>query len=161
MLSGVPQGSVLEPCLFLFYINDIPDNLKSTVRLFAYDTIVHFTVSFHTYAEILQSDLRKLEEWGHTWQMEFHPGKCQVITICRHKNPTQYSYQLHGQMLARVSSAKYLGITIQQDLRWNEHISNITTKAKQLMPRLPTTQHQNKIYYTQNLSIRSPRSTTS
>ena len=57
------QGSVLGPCLFLFYINDLPANLSSTVRLFADDTLLYLTVYSQTDADILQRDLHKLEEW--------------------------------------------------------------------------------------------------
>ena len=124
VLSGVPQGSVLGPCLFLFYINDIPDNLRSPVRLFADDTIVYLTVKCQADAESLQSDLKKLEERERTWQMEFHTGKCQIITISRQKATIIYDYRLHSHLLQKVSSAKYLGVTIQQDLRWNKHVSD-------------------------------------
>ena len=77
--SGVPQGSVLGPCLFLFCINDIPDGLKSTWRLFADDTIVYLTVKSDSDAEELQDDLNKLAQWEKKWSMEFHPDKCNCI----------------------------------------------------------------------------------
>jgi hypothetical protein len=72
VLSGIPQGSVLGPCLFLIYINDIPDTLKSNVRLFADDTIVYLTISAWTDCHTLQSDLHKLEKWEEEWLMSFN-----------------------------------------------------------------------------------------
>ena len=97
VLSGVPQGSVLGPCLFLFYINDMPEGLhqETTVRLFADDTITYLAVTNNQDAEKLQEDLTKLEKWEQTWQMKFHPDKCQVLTITRKKEPIHFDYVLH------------------------------------------------------------------
>ena len=97
VLSGVPQGSVLGPCLFLFYINDMPEGLhqETTVRLFADDTIAYLAVTNNQDAEKLQEDLTKLEKWEQTWQMKFHPDKCQVLTITRKKEPIHFDYVLH------------------------------------------------------------------
>ena len=80
----VPQGSVLEQSLFLFYINDMPEGIRSRVRLFADDTIVYLTITSDTDAEYLQ-DLDKLAEWEGKWKMAFHPDKCNVLTIIRKK----------------------------------------------------------------------------
>ena len=129
VISGVPQGSVLGPCLFLFYINDIADGLTSTVRLFADDTMAYLTVKSTQDAEEFQRDLDKLVDWEKTWQMEFHPDKCEIISITRKRNPVKYPYSLHGHLLKHVDVVKYLGVKISQDLRWNEHIDYITSKA--------------------------------
>ena len=101
VLSGVPQGSVLGPCLFLFYINDMPEGLhqETTVRLFADDTIAYLAVTNNQDAEKLQEDLTKLEKWEQTWQMKFHPDKCQVLTITRKKEPIHFDYVLHGHYI--------------------------------------------------------------
>ena len=85
--SGVSQGSVLGPPLFLFYINDIADCLNAKVRLFADDTIAYLAIVTDEDACSLQNDLTKLGEWEQKWHMEFHPDKCQVLTISRKCNP--------------------------------------------------------------------------
>ena len=129
VLSGVPQGSVLGPSLFLFYINDLPEGITSTVRLFADDTIMYLAIKGKKDSKSLQEDLNKLASWETKWDMEFHPDKCQVLSITRKRRPIKSSYILHGKSLAHVDSVKYLGVTISSSLNWNEHISNITSKA--------------------------------
>lgn len=125
--SGVPQGSVLGPSLFLYYINDMPDNISSTVRLFADDTIAYLTVSSESNS--LQDDLNKLATWEEKWMMQFHPDKCVVLPITKKKEPIHKNYILHGHNLEYVSSAKYLGVTITSDLKWGAHINNICQRA--------------------------------
>ena len=127
--SGVPQGSVLGPCLFLYYINNMATNIKSTVRLFADDTIAYLTIKGLQDAEQLQEDLNMLGEWEQKWLMEFHPQKCEVLSISKSRNVTYHPYKLHGHELKHTSQAKYLGITMTSDFRWNTHIHNITAKA--------------------------------
>ena len=127
--SGVPQGSVLGPSLFLFYINDMPEGIRSRVRLFADDTIVYLTIASDKDSDHLQEDLNKLEIWEKKWKMAFHPDKCNVLTITRKRKPIVKEYVLHGHTLESLKSAKYLGCTISSDLKWNEHIKNICTKA--------------------------------
>ena len=73
--SGVPQGSVLGPCLFLYYINDIPENVQSKVRLFADDTIIYLAFKDNRRTSSLQKDLDTLARWESKWQMAFHPEK--------------------------------------------------------------------------------------
>ena len=90
IVSSVPQGSVLGPSLFLFYINDMPQGLRSTVRLFADDPIVYLTITCENDALALQTDLNKLGIWEKKWKMESHPGKCNVLTISRKPNPIKY-----------------------------------------------------------------------
>ena len=133
VLSGVPQGSVLGPCLFLFYINYIAQDLTSTTRLFADDTMIYMTISNNTDAEKLQEDLRKLEKWEETWMMEFHPMKCEIISITRKKSPLSFPYTLHGHELKHVQALKYLGVNISHDLRWDTHINSIIGKANKTL----------------------------
>ena len=124
--SGVPQRSVLGPLLFLLYINDLHENIRSQVRLFADDTALYLTVTNMQDSQVLQSDLESLQHWERTWDMEFNPGKCQVIHITCSKSPVKSRYFMHNQELESVDAAKYLGVTSSKDLSWNTHINNIT-----------------------------------
>ena len=81
--SGVPQGIVLGPRLFMYYINAIPIGLKFTLQLFADDLISYMTVSNTPDAETVIADLDKLTTWEQKWKMVFHPEKCHVISISR------------------------------------------------------------------------------
>ena len=124
--SGVPQGSVLGQILFLVYTNDLPEKVKSQVRLFADDTAAYLVITKPAESKQLKDDLDTLclQEWELDWNMEFTPGKCQVIRITRSRSPIQYSLQ--GHTLAVVASARYLGVDIANDLSWKPHITRIT-----------------------------------
>ena len=153
VMSGVPQGSVLGPCLFLFYINDLPDTLTSQVRLFADDTVCYLAVKNNKDTETLQRDLDTLAAWEQKWHMEFHPEKCEVLSITRNKHTIQHSYTLHGHTLKSVPSAKYLGVTITNNMSWSKHIDNITAKANRSLGflrrnlRVRSTDLKSKAYY--------------
>ena len=133
VLSGVPQGTVLGPLLFLAYINDLPDSLRSSdARLFADDSLLYRTVNGAKDNALLQEDLSALEEWERIWQMSFNPSKCSVIRITtgrRKKKVYHSSYTLHGQKLEVVDSSKYLGVKVTSDLTWSSHIADVAGKA--------------------------------
>lgn len=135
VLSGVPQGTVLGPLLFLIYINDLPESVKSsTVRLFADDSLLYRHVRKPTDADDLQRDLTALEQWEHSWQMSFHPSKCTVLRISTNRNNILKSnYTLHGHQLEVVDSSKYLGITLSQDLSWRRHVETTAGKASKTL----------------------------
>ena len=92
VLSGVTQGSVLGPVLFLIYINGLPEYLSnSTVRLFADDTLLYLIIHNSSDCIKLQEDLNNLERWESDWQMSFHPEKCEVIHITTKKKKLSYT----------------------------------------------------------------------
>ena len=125
-----PQSSRMRLILFLVYIDDMPKYTKhSGVRLFADDTIVYLTITNMDDCQKLQEDLMRLEEWEKEWLMEFHPAKCHVLRVSRKKNTATFPYSLHGQVLMEVKSAQYLGVTISNDMTWNNHINNAAAKA--------------------------------
>ena len=131
--SGVPQGSVLGPCLFLFYINDLPNGLASNVRLFADDAISYMTIENQHDAQNLQHDLNKIGGWAQQWMMVLNTDKCKVLTISRKRNKVQHEYHLNNSPLEAVDSVKYLGVTITSDLKWTQHINNTVNKANNVL----------------------------
>ena len=128
--SGVPQGTVLGPILFLIYINDFPEYLQhSKLRLFADDSIIYREISSQEDCNKLQSDLNAAAQWESDWLMAFHPDKCTKLTISHKKHTFNHNYILHNHTLESVSSAKYLGVTLQSNLKWNLHYDNIISNA--------------------------------
>ena len=129
--SGVPQGTVLGPLLFLIYINDISDSLTpgTVIRLFADDSLLYRTIKTREDHEILQKDLDALQAWETENKMEFHPGKCQVLRVTNKINPSDAVYSIHDTDLTIVKSAKYLGVIIDSKLNWSEQISAVCGKA--------------------------------
>ena len=124
--SGVPQGTVLGPLMFLCHINDLPDSVQSQVRLFADDCLLYRPIKSPKDHELLQNDLRELEKWASRWGMRFNAKKCYVMSI---RNTSSHFYELDNTILQQVTSNPYLGITLSEDLQWSTHIQNITKKA--------------------------------
>jgi hypothetical protein len=128
--SGVPQGSVLGPLLFLLFVNDLPGHLSCNSKLFADDSTLYDEVRVEDPFR-LQRDLNKLSEWCRTWQLKLNKKKCLVMRISRKRAKTVPNYNLDGVHLQVVSSTKYLGITITEDMRWTSHITKTTGLANQ------------------------------
>ena len=98
-LSGVPQGSVLGPVLFLIFINDLPDNIRPSVRLFADDCVLYRNVKSPLDCQILQDDLNSLAKLEMDWRMKFNVSKCHSMRVTR-LHPSrhiQFNYTLHQQ----------------------------------------------------------------
>ena len=87
VISGVPQGTVLGPLLFLCYINDLPSVVKSKIRMYADDTLIYNTINNINDCFQLQRDISELEKWAKTWQMEFNPSKCEFLKITNKNRP--------------------------------------------------------------------------
>lgn len=127
--SGVPQGSVLGPLLFLIYINDMPLTVESILALFADDSFLYRIILNQNDAITLQNDLDKLQLWEEEWSMEFHPKKCKVLRITNKRKPIISNYKIHDEELETVDKAKYLGVTINKNLSWKDHVNVIVSKA--------------------------------
>jgi len=125
--SGVPQGTVLGPILFLCHINDLPDSVKSTVRLFADDCLLYRRIRNMADHARLQKDLAELEKWATTWGMRFNAKKCYIISI---NSKSQHFYQLDQHILQQVEETQYVGVKNSDSLKFGPHISKIAKKAK-------------------------------
>ena len=131
--SGVPQGTVLGPLLFLLYINDLPLNISSQVRLFADDCVMYRPIKNDNDARQLQTDLDTLTTWQTNWQMKFNAEKCYILKISRARNIKQHKYKLSNTFLQETTSHTYLGVEISNDLKWTNHINIITAKASRVL----------------------------
>ena len=101
---------------------DDKKKLSPVEHPYADDTIVYNT---ETNASDLQ-DLKNLEEWEASWDMEFHPAKCQHITFSRKISQPQHTLAIHGTEIPKSNDEKYLGVTVDSKLCWHKHLSNIT-----------------------------------
>ena len=134
VLSGIPQGSVLGPLLFLVYINDLPDVVRSLMYLFADDTKLSKEINSAHDAFELQTDMLSMEKWSNKWLLQFHPNKCHVLTLGKHQNIIHaHRYILNGQELEHVFEEKDLGITIDHELKFQDHIANKIKTANSIM----------------------------
>ena len=98
VLSGIPQGSIIGPIVFVLYINDLPDNIISEVFMFADDTQVFQETRANGDIQTLQKDLNNLQGWSNKWLLRFHPDKCKVMTISRKKKQDQKKYTMRKQV---------------------------------------------------------------
>ena len=129
VLSGVPQGSILGPVLFLLYVNDITNYINAKLRLFADDCTLYSEIQSSQDCLSLQNDLDQLSSWSKSWQLNFNVKKCYHLGITCKKFPTLFQYTLNGLHISKVNSTRYLGVTISSNLSWNTHVDNICKNA--------------------------------
>ena len=109
VISGIPQGSILEPALFVIYITDILDNIAYGGLMFADDTNIFKSIASRNDAIILQSDMQKLENWSRTWVLDFNSDKCQVLTMEKFDDIMHaHRYTVYNQEMGHVFEEKCL-----------------------------------------------------
>ena len=124
---------LLGPTLFLIYINDIPDDVTSTIRLFADDCVIYRPVGTSEDHILLQKDLDTLVQWSETWQMEFNVKKCATMQFMSSKKKTPFYYTMKGEPLEIVHHHPYLGVELSDSLKYHLHIDNICKKASSVL----------------------------
>ena len=121
VLSGVQQGSVLGPVFFLIFINDLPNNIRSSVRLFADDCVLYRNIKSPLDCQILQDDLNSLVKWETDWQMKFNVSKCHSMRVTRLHPSRHIQFKRHIRTSSASTSMQLLfGIPIMKLrlLRW-------------------------------------------
>ena len=134
VLSGIPQGSVLGPVLFVLYINDLPETVKSDILLFADDTKIMRTITTREDACTLQNDIDSLQHWSHKWLLNFNADKCHVLTIGKFENIRHtHRYKIHERELDHVFEEKDLGVHFDAELKFEEHMAIKIKKANSIV----------------------------
>ena len=138
--TGVPQGSILGPFLFLLYVNDLPDVLSNStsIALFADDAKCSRVVRNSDDCTALQQDLNSVSIWSQDWGLSFNKNKCEVLRISRKRNsmlesPTVNPYTINDHQLAVVPSSKDLGVLVNNKLTWDLQISSVVAKANKTL----------------------------
>lgn len=127
--SGVPQGTVLGPLLFLIYVNDLSLCINSTLRLFADDCVMYSRIHNVNDCSTLQNDLVKIESWCGKWQMEINVQKTKSMVFSTKRVPTKSNYTLFNNHIEQVMHYKYLGVFLSSNLSWEYHVNHISAKA--------------------------------
>lgn len=129
VISGVPQGSVLGPLLFLIYLNDLHFNSPVHCRFFADDCIAYLRIQTPSDQLVLNDFLALINDWGALWHMKLNISKCTQMTVTRKKNPLVHTYKINKAAPKAVTEIKNLGIHITSTLNWSNHTKHIVSKA--------------------------------
>ena len=116
--SGVPQGTVLGPLLFLIYINDIESQITSSIHLFADDSALYRPIYSESDSLSLQEDIFKLQKWANTWQMAFNVNKCKLLRITYRKSSViKYVYNMYQANALSDNNSPLLALLAKKTLR--------------------------------------------
>ena len=129
--SGIQQGSVLGPILFLIYINDLPEVITACMKLFADDAKLFGRVNSLVQASTVQTSLDNAVDWAQIWDMNYHFQTCKHLHIGNNDINFEYTMQTNsGEMkVQKVTTEKDFGVTFDQNLKFTDHINIKVNKA--------------------------------
>ena len=132
--SGVPQGSVLGPLLFNLFISDISHSLNSKCLLFADDTLIYRPIQSPADELSLQADLDAIDLWSVANGMKINTNKSMIMHMTRStKTLALPEYSIHGSSLKITATYKYLGVVINHNLTWSDHVNSVVSKANRTL----------------------------
>ena len=143
VMSGVLQGSVLGPILFILYINDLPDVISCVSKLFADDTKLYRSVDSYGDSNTIQMDLYELDNWSSPWQMKFNIQKCKILHLGK-KTPRNFylMFDNENKCLSTIKDIKEqpdLGVHMDESLKFEKQISNVVQKANGVLASIRRT----------------------
>ena len=130
--SGVPQGSVLGPLLFVIYVSDMSSCVSSCLFKYADDAKLYRSISNSTDIQLLQKDVDSLYHWSSNWLLNFSISKCKAMHVgnCHFDD---YSYLMNNQPLPTVCQEKDLGVLVDNELKFHQHTASVVAKANRLL----------------------------
>ena len=136
--SGVPQGSVLAPIMFLIYVNDLGEDLSrnSYINMFADDAKIQRKIIDENSCKELQEDIDKIKAWGEKWKMDFNVDKCHIVRFGESDKRPIWQYKLGEEKIPSSDKEKDLGVVINNKLKPEDHINQVTGKMYNLLTNM-------------------------
>ena len=131
VLSGMPQGTILGPTLFNFYVNELPTLLSNLITLYADDSKLAGKAANPSDQQSIQTDLDSLERWANMWLLTFNGDKCHVIHFG--KNNKHHKYFLQDNFPSAVSNERDLGVIIDHQLKFSSHAKSVSSSANKTL----------------------------
>ena len=135
VVSGVPQGSILGPILFLIFVKDLPETLSSShMLLFADDTKCFKAIHNSLDSQLLQQNLHHLTRWSQQWHLCFNPKKCVLVRFSpRPQSSITHDYLINDLPISNQKLYRDLGVILTSNLSWNEHYKHLLSNAYRVL----------------------------
>ena len=131
--SGVPEGSICGPLLFVCYTSDIPLQVSTECLMYADDVKLFHRIRKPGDAQRLQADLDELSRWSKTWRLKLNASKCFVLTLTLKRQPVTTEYKLDGIVLSRCTEVRDLGVILDQKLTFASHVDRTVSQGNRML----------------------------